>query len=77
MLKYEEEEKRVSDQLSQVVAEAASLHSQREAFATEKRDLERSLRELSRKRTSILRKIKEKEDERQMLETTRDNCIAM
>lgn len=77
MLKYEEEEKRVSDQLSQVVAEAASLYSQREAFATEKRDLERSLRELSRKRTSILRKIKEKEDERQMLETTRDNCIAM
>ena len=76
MLKLEAEHKKVSDQLGEIVKEASSLHTQREAMAIEKRKLDRSIQAINSQVSQKRREIKEKQNEKQCLETTRDECIA-
>jgi uncharacterized protein (DUF3084 family) len=77
VLKHESEEKVVREQLQEAVQEASSIKSNREAMMQEKRELERSLRELGQKSKHFGTQIKEKAEEKRCLETTRENCIAM
>lgn len=73
----EAEEKTVGDDLSEAVQEASSLHSEREGVVAEKRVVERALRELNTKIKAVSGQVRDKESEKELLETTRDNCIAM
>lgn len=73
----EAEEKTVGDDLGVAVQEASSLHSEREGVVAEKRVVERALHELNNKIKAVSGQIKDKESEKRLLETTRDNCIAM
>lgn len=70
-------EKEVSDKLGEAVGEAHSVHTEREGVMKEKRGIERSLREIEKKIRQIVDQVREKEAEKGLLETTRDNCIAM
>ena len=67
----------VGDELGDVVREGKCLSVQRETFATEKRNIERSIREMNFKIKQVVKQIEEKVTEKKCLESTRDNCILM
>ena len=76
-MKWKKEGKKVEKQLSEVTTEAVSLQDHRDALALERRKIERSEFELKTKLKNIHRQIREKENEKKCLETTRENCIAL
>lgn len=75
--KWEGKEKLVEGELDKVTREADSLTNKRSGLTTEKRKLERSIREVTTKVSGVLSQLREKVKEKKLLETTRDNFIAM
>ena len=75
--KWDTAEKMVQEQLNEVVTEADSLTKRRDDLALEKRKIDRNMHELGVKISNILSQLREKKEEKEMLETTRDNFVAM